>query len=267
LLKRILDIKKKIFSLEPKLLPKEEIKNRRANIFGFQGNLNYTITKEIEDFQTWNKENIIAPLKNLCGSNEFNNKYKELDEISKDKYNKLEEVIGNEWKAFQLNCYKEVEQFRNKVYGDSFKNYINYMGNVTHDYEVAKNSSIIASTFTGGITTGAILGLIFSSAIAIPVIGIIIGGLGFLGSFAFSLAFIKTQKTKLHELLEEYGKRIDNLKEFLKELKEKSNNIVKQCIEEIEMINDINMMNPKYFLENKDLFKKNIDNLMNFILK
>ena len=81
LLKRILDIKKKIFSLEPKLLLKEEIINRRAKIFGFQGNLNYTISKEIEDFQTWNKENVIAPLKKLCGSNEFNDKYKELDEI------------------------------------------------------------------------------------------------------------------------------------------------------------------------------------------
>ena len=81
------------------------------------------------------------------------------------------------------------------------------------------------------------------------------------------MQFFKTQKIKHDELLKEYEKRIGIFIEFIENLKEKSNNIANQCIEEIEMINDINMMNPKCYLENKDLFNKNIDNLMNFILQ
>lgn len=177
ILKRMQEIKKCKFNKEPKLLPINEIDNRKGKLLIYQFDLMGIIQKKIQDFKKWNKENVINPLEKLCGTQEFDIKYKEFDEKCKEKYNELEKNLENEWKSFQTNCFKEVEKFRKEAIGDSFENYITYLSKINNEYETGKKLALV---FSSGMVGGAILGLIFSASIACPILVLLSGGIAFL---------------------------------------------------------------------------------------
>ena len=256
ILKRMQEIKKCKFNKEPKLLPINEIDNRKGKLLIYQFDLMGIIQKKIQDFKKWNKENVINPLEKLCGTQEFDIKYKEFDEKCKEKYNELEKNLENEWKSFQTNCFKEVEKFRKEAIGDSFENYITYLSEINNVYEIRNKLALV---FSSGMVGGAILGLIFSASIACPVLALLSGGIVFVS------IILQSKETKHKELLYEYKEKIENFDEFLKNFQKQSNNLINYCIEELKIINDMNIEDPRGYLKNKDLFNKTINNFMELI--
>lgn len=258
-----------IYNKKPKFLSKKEVDSRSLNITQYN---EVCIEKGNNVFTKYNVK-IKQKIKNLndfCGTSDFQNKVKDFDEemelengILKDELNRI--VI-----EFHSKCNKEVESFQNAILGDSYKDFQSYISSYIQGTETAKKTMFTSFAVGGGIFCGAgVYGLIFGGAsIALPVIGIILGGIyvvGTLGAIGYRL--FKGKKKVHQEYIEEYYNKIkkqiqESQKEFQLSIYQSSQNYIKQ----IREINDLQLENPHDYLNKKELFENNLNDIFQFII-
>ena len=228
-----------------------------------KNNLKSQVRLKVENFKEWNKNEIKA-LKEFCGEDNFNEKFKEFDNKVKNEYIKLMECIKKEIINFYEKLNKEINQNYKKKFGEKFD--IKYITDINNEFNLDKNICIGGTIGSSLVIGGSILGLIFTGGLAAPIVFIVLGGFSLLtfGSVSLSLSF-STKKDKNEMFLLENEEIIEKYDDYLISFNEKAEERVREFSQIIDNINDLNMRDPITYLENKTVFLELINNYRNFI--
>ncbi len=263
----IKQVLKKAFHLEPKIIPKEEAEGKKNKIIRLIYEFQKDIKNKVSEFKEWNRANINT-LKEFCGKEDFEEKFLNFDDKVKIEYDKLEKYIKEKRESLKLNCVKEVENFRKDILKDSFENYILYIKDINKDYKSGVYITIGASIASSGSLVSGILGVIFAGGFlfGLSFLGLIVGGIFSVACAIDGFNFLKlSKKVKHKQFLDMYLNGVDKLDNFLNNIYNDLESLERECSQEIDNINDINMINPKVYLENKNLFIQNVNNLIDLI--
>ena len=162
-----------MFKMTPKFLPPEIINNRKKNIKNITKRCIENNEKAVQDFKS-NINQGVLNLKNYCGKKEFKEKLKLFDKNTNQKREKLNDILTQNSKDFNDQCFLEINKIYTYIYGDSYKLFTKDLNDVI---KKDKRIEIASGTFGGAILGGCIVSLILTSAVVLPVIGIVAGGL------------------------------------------------------------------------------------------
>ncbi len=260
---QLVKIKFFMYKLTPNFLSEEEISKRRNNIIDYRIKCKEKINSLIDNFLFCIMQEI-KNLKKYCGKKEFNDKLKEFDDKLNKEKNNLGDNIKQNITLFNSQCFDEVKMIQNKVFGDSYTSFILDLRSHIFAEKVLLASRGVSAVIFGG---AGLLGLMFTSAIALPVIGIVLGGIGLISPLKQFFVNLFKKKEKIHEeyisnYLEQLSSTIDSITTKL------DNEIIKiseSYLEQIVEINDLQMENPKEYLQEKDKFEVYLYNLKELI--
>ena len=170
---KLINIQFFMFKMTPKFLPPEIINNRKKNIKNITKRCIENNEKAVQDFKS-NINQGVLNLKNYCGKKEFKEKLKLFDKNTNQKREKLNDILTQNSKDFNDQCFLEINKIYTYIYGDSYKLFTKDLNDVI---KKDKRIEIATGTFGGAILGGCIVSLILTSAVVLPVIGIVAGGL------------------------------------------------------------------------------------------
>lgn len=256
-----------MYKHKPKFLQEEEINKRILNVVNFKKKCLDNNSKLINDMDNLLDEEF-KELKTFCGKDEFEEKKKIFDEKMKTKIDLFKNNLSKNISEFNQNCYIEVQKIEIEVFGVNFSNFYFDLTNFIDNNEMGEKASIASLSIAGAIFGGlGTYGIICSSSLAFPIIGLVIGGI-YAVSFLGSLGYRMYQGRKKRE--EEYINIYYN--SIKKDIKNISTKIVinlgemeDKYINRIKLINDLKLENPENYIKKKEIFEKQLNELFDLI--